>query len=354
MVTLKEVLEIPSYSGMEDLVVEFIANFCDKHNIDFFVIRSKRPDVKYSVWHKEFVFDYVGDSYEKIGIVDFDTMIRWDAPNIFDLYDDEFVGVLDQTSISWMDHSQTAYKTTFPQFKDITVGLSEHINGGVLFFTKNHKPLFQLQRLEGRTERRIPLQWARQRRANDGGQRRGERVRQDVDDGPAGHVVDDDRQVDGVTDRLEVQVEAFLRRLVVVAGRVQHGVGAGLLGELRQLDRFLGRVRAGAGNDRHPLLRGLDRELDDAGRLVTIAAALTADECQIYTDVDGVYTTDPRIVPEARKLDRITFEEMLEMASLGSKVLQIRSVEFAGKYKVRLRVLSSLTDADLPLDTEAK
>jgi len=77
---------------------------------------------------------------------------------------------------------------------------------------------------------------------------------------------------------------------------------------------------------------------------VALAAALQADECQIYTDVDGVYTTDPRIVPEARKLDRITFEEMLEMASLGSKVLQIRSVEFAGKYKVKLRVLSSFEE----------
>ena len=74
---------------------------------------------------------------------------------------------------------------------------------------------------------------------------------------------------------------------------------------------------------------------------VALAAALKADECQIYTDVDGVYTTDPRIVPQARRLDTITFEEMLEMASLGSKVLQIRSVEFAGKYKVKLRVLSS-------------
>ncbi|MEW6514684.1 MAG: aspartate kinase [Pseudomonadota bacterium] len=77
---------------------------------------------------------------------------------------------------------------------------------------------------------------------------------------------------------------------------------------------------------------------------VALAAALKADECQIYTDVDGVYTTDPRIVPEARKLDTITFEEMLEMASLGSKVLQIRSVEFAGKYKVKLRVLSSFEE----------
>ena len=77
---------------------------------------------------------------------------------------------------------------------------------------------------------------------------------------------------------------------------------------------------------------------------VALAAALKADECQIYTDVDGVYTTDPRIVPEARRLKTITFEEMLEMASLGSKVLQIRSVEFAGKYKVRLRVLSSFEE----------
>jgi aspartate kinase len=77
---------------------------------------------------------------------------------------------------------------------------------------------------------------------------------------------------------------------------------------------------------------------------VALAAALKADECQIYTDVDGVYTTDPRVVPEARRLTSITFEEMLEMASLGSKVLQIRSVEFAGKYKVKLRVLSSFQD----------
>jgi aspartate kinase len=77
---------------------------------------------------------------------------------------------------------------------------------------------------------------------------------------------------------------------------------------------------------------------------VALAAALKADECQIYTDVDGVYTTDPRIVPEARKLDTVTFEEMLELASLGSKVLQIRSVEFAGKYKVKLRVLSSFAE----------
>ncbi len=85
---------------------------------------------------------------------------------------------------------------------------------------------------------------------------------------------------------------------------------------------------------------------------VAVAAALDADECLIYTDVDGVYTTDPRVCEDARRLDKITFEEMLEMASLGSKVLQIRSVEFAGKYRVKTRVLSSLTDPLMSLEQE--
>jgi aspartate kinase len=106
------------------------------------------------------------------------------------------------------------------------------------------------------------------------------------------------------------------------------------------------------GADEHGNLTTLGRGGSDTSA-VAMAAALKADECLIYTDVDGVYTTDPRIVPEAQRLKRITFEEMLEMASLGSKVLQIRSVEFAGKYKVPLRVLSSLTDPDLPLEEEA-
>ena len=86
---------------------------------------------------------------------------------------------------------------------------------------------------------------------------------------------------------------------------------------------------------------------------VAIAAALKADECLIFTDVDGVYTTDPRVVDEARRLEKITFEEMLELASLGSKVLQTRSVEFAGNYRMPTRVLSSLTDPQLPLAEEA-
>ena len=97
------------------------------------------------------------------------------------------------------------------------------------------------------------------------------------------------------------------------------------------------------GRDEHGNITTLGRGGSDT-TAVALAAALKADECQIYTDVDGVYTTDPRVVPTARRLDRITFEEMLEMASLGSKVLQIRSVEFAGKYNVRLRVLSSFEE----------
>ncbi len=97
------------------------------------------------------------------------------------------------------------------------------------------------------------------------------------------------------------------------------------------------------GRDEHGNITTLGRGGSDT-TAVALAAALQADECQIYTDVDGVYTTDPRVVPNARRLERITFEEMLEMASLGSKVLQIRSVEFAGKYNVRLRVLSAFED----------
>ena len=105
--------------------------------------------------------------------------------------------------------------------------------------------------------------------------------------------------------------------------------------------------------------------LDDAGNITTlgrggsdtsavaVAAAMKAAECLIYTDVDGVYTTDPRVVPEARRLKTVSFEEMLEMASMGSKVLQIRSVEFAGKYKVPLRVLSSFTPWDIDINEEA-
>jgi aspartate kinase len=124
------------------------------------------------------------------------------------------------------------------------------------------------------------------------------------------------------------------------------------------------RVRADLAAGKVVVITGF-QGIDDQGHVTTlgrggsdtsavaVAAAMKADECLIYTDVDGVYTTDPRIVPEARRLSTISFEEMLELASQGSKVLQIRSVEFAGKYRVPTRVLSSFTPWDIPLDEEA-
>ncbi|MEZ5647329.1 MAG: aspartate kinase [Burkholderiaceae bacterium] len=124
------------------------------------------------------------------------------------------------------------------------------------------------------------------------------------------------------------------------------------------------RIRADLDAGRIVIVTGF-QGIDDAGNITTlgrggsdtsavaVAAAIKADECLIYTDVDGVYTTDPRVVPEARRLEKVSFEEMLEMASMGSKVLQIRSVEFAGKYRVPLRVLSSFTPWDIDLNEEA-
>ena len=125
------------------------------------------------------------------------------------------------------------------------------------------------------------------------------------------------------------------------------------------------KVRADLDAGRVVIITGF-QGVDDGGNVTTlgrggsdtsavaVAAALKAHECLIYTDVDGVYTTDPRVVPEARRLQTVSFEEMLEMASMGSKVLQIRSVEFAGKYRVPLRVLSSFTDWDIDINIEAK
>ncbi len=143
MVAIEDELSKHSHKTYFEHTISSWQFYCKKYNIDFITIKNKLPDVKYSVWHKEFVFDFIDDKYEKIGIVDFDTMIKWDAPNIFNLYSDEFVGVLDQTSINWMNISQTAYRNTFPEFSNTHVGLSEHINGGVLFFTKNHKYFFE-------------------------------------------------------------------------------------------------------------------------------------------------------------------------------------------------------------------
>jgi aspartate kinase len=138
-------------------------------------------------------------------------------------------------------------------------------------------------------------------------------------------------------------------------GQQVHILTDSAFGKARIMDIDGKRMREDLQKGRVVVVAGF-QGVDEAGNITTLgrggsdttgvalAAALKADECQIYTDVDGVYTTDPRVVPQARRLDRITFEEMLEMASLGSKVLQIRSVEFAGKYKVPLRVLSSFEE----------
>ena len=130
---------------------------------------------------------------------------------------------------------------------------------------------------------------------------------------------------------------------------------------IRSIDES--RIRADVDSGRVVIVTGF-QGIDEDGHITTlgrggsdtsavaVAAALKARECLIFTDVDGVYTTDPRVVPEARRMAVVSFEEMLEMASLGSKVLQIRSVEFAGKYHVPVRVLSSLTDPLIPLEEE--
>ena len=138
-------------------------------------------------------------------------------------------------------------------------------------------------------------------------------------------------------------------------GAQVHILTSSVHGKARILDIDEAKIRADLNAGRVVVVAGF-QGVDEHGNITTLgrggsdttavalSAALKADECQIYTDVDGVYTTDPCVVPEARRLDRITFDEMLEMASLGSKVLHIRSVEFAGKYNIRLRVLSTFTE----------
>ncbi len=180
----------------------------------------------------------------------------------------------------------------------------------------------------------------------------------------------------GETNRLlglakEIQAQPDPRELDVIAAtgeQVTIGLAAMALMELGVKARSYTGAQVRVVTDAAgivPVVAGF-QGIDEAGNITTLgrggsdttgvalAAALGADECQIFTDVDGVYTTDPRIEPDARRLRTVTFEEMLEMASLGSKVLQIRSVEFAGKYRVRLRVLSSLTDPEIPIEVEAQ
>jgi hypothetical protein len=113
--------------------------WCSKNNIDFKIIDTHNPMYKFPVWNKDLIFDIVGDQYDKIGYVDSDTMVKWDAPNPFDLYDDEFCGVIDRSSLRWILNSIKAYSPFYPE---INLDLDNYINSGITFFTKEHKFIF--------------------------------------------------------------------------------------------------------------------------------------------------------------------------------------------------------------------
>ena len=113
--------------------------WCKKNNADLLVVRDHDPSFGAPIWNKELVFEKVGDKYDKIGIVDDDTMIKWDAPNIFETYEDEFCAVRDDDNLAFIHNSMNAYKKFFP---DIEIEMDKYINAGVVFFTKKHKEIF--------------------------------------------------------------------------------------------------------------------------------------------------------------------------------------------------------------------
>lgn len=143
MVAIQE--ETSKYNHKEYFEISKLCwqSYCKKHNIDFVLIDKKLPNVKFCVWHKEFIFDYIGDRYEKIALVDFDTMVNWNSPNFFDLYNDEFCGVIDNESLFWTENSLNAFKNSFEELKNVDIKLCEYINGGVLFFHRSHKKFFE-------------------------------------------------------------------------------------------------------------------------------------------------------------------------------------------------------------------
>ena len=114
--------------------------WCDKNGVDFFVIDKHDSRYKYPVWNKDLIFEYVGDKYDKIMYVDSDTMIKWDAPNPFDTYNDEFCTATDRASLKWILNSIDAYQ---PFFKKTKLNLETYFNSGVCMFTKEHKPIFE-------------------------------------------------------------------------------------------------------------------------------------------------------------------------------------------------------------------
>lgn len=116
-------------------------SYCRKHNIDFIFVDKLTDKIPHPKWNKHCVFNYLGDKYEKIGMVDFDTMPNWNSPNFFDLYNDEFCGVIDNESINWLTNSINAYRNAYPEL-NVPIRISEYINSGVLFFTNKHKFIF--------------------------------------------------------------------------------------------------------------------------------------------------------------------------------------------------------------------
>lgn len=131
------------FSNFSKYCIESWEYWCAKNNVDIIIQTQTHPDVIMPIWNKEFIFTQPGvDTYEKIAVVDSDTMIKWNAPNFFNLYEDEFCGVNDTANLRWVYNSLTTYKNFFKEFQEIELPLGEYINAGVLFFHKKHKSFF--------------------------------------------------------------------------------------------------------------------------------------------------------------------------------------------------------------------
>lgn len=142
MIAIADKNSVHDHSQYFNITSECWKKYCEKRNIDFLIVKDFSSDVKHSKWNKHFVFDHISKNYEKIGMVDFDTMPNWNCPNPFDQYVDEFCGVIDNSSLYWINNSLTFYKQSFPEI-NIDINLSEYINSGVLFFTKDHNYIFE-------------------------------------------------------------------------------------------------------------------------------------------------------------------------------------------------------------------
>jgi hypothetical protein len=142
MIAIEDNFSKYNHKDYFEISIEAWKKYCTKNSIDFILIDKKLNSIPHSKWTKHFLFDYIEDKYEKIGMVDFDTIPKWDMPNPFELYNDEFCGVIDNCNLNWLNNSLNAYKSTFQEL-DVDIKISEYINSGVLFFTKNHKFVFE-------------------------------------------------------------------------------------------------------------------------------------------------------------------------------------------------------------------